>query len=188
MWDILTKEGKWDQFSSPKIMGNRVIKVTRTIKRNLMVVSIHSSGAKNLGLVWLGLFHHSVFITHHPSPITHHSSLKISQFSLPCVWTLFSLQITQIFHHFLWEPQLITKSVATVVYPRWFSIPSVLISPSPLKTECLSQNPNPNPLFLRWSSLASPRQCVPSPFQKLPCLASPPSPPSGLNKLHLRAR
>ena len=95
-------------------------------------------------------FHYSVFITHH-------SSLKISQFSLPCVWTLFSLQITQIFHHFLWEPQLITKSVATVVYSCWFPIPLVLISPSPLKTECLSQNPNPNPLFLRWSSLASPR-------------------------------
>ena len=49
-------------------------------------------------------FHHSVFITHHPSSITHHSSLKISQFSLPCVWILFSLQITQIFHHFLWDP------------------------------------------------------------------------------------
>ena len=174
-------------------MGNRVIKVTRTIKRNLMVVSIHSSGAKNLGLFWLGLFHHSVFITHHPSPITHHSSLKISQFSLPCVWTLFSLQITQIFHHFLWEPQLITKSVATIVYPRWFSIPSVLISPSPLKTECLSQNPNPNPLFLRWSSLASPR--LDSVYHlhfrstiSSPRLASPPPPPSGLNRLHLQAR
>ena len=63
-------------------------------------------------------FHHSVFITHHPSPITHHSSLKISQFSLPCIWTLFSLQITQIFHHFLWDPQLITKSVIAIVYPR----------------------------------------------------------------------
>ena len=117
-------------------------------------------------------FHHSVFITHHPSSITHHSSLKISQFSLPCVWTLFSLQITQIFRHFLWDPQLITKSVIAVVYPRnnsqflQFSFPLHPENKVPLPTQTRTlyscvEAPSPRLVSVYHhhfrSSLASPR-------------------------------
>ena len=102
-------------------------------------------------------FHHSVFITHHPSPITHYSSLKISQFSLPCVWTLFSLQITQIFHHFFVGPPTDHQVSNSCCLPAL--IPNSFSSHFPFTPEYRVPLPKPKPepfiLALKLLRLAS---------------------------------
>ena len=109
---------------------------------------------------WLLSFRHSSLITQN-IPI-------FTTYRLDTVFTLHNSNIST----FLWDPHLITESVSSVSLPALiphflhFSFPLHPFNRLPLP------KPKPEPIKMRWSAVSSPRQCVPSPFQKLPHLTS----------------
>ena len=103
----------------------------------------------------------------HSSLITQNIPI-FTTYRLDTVFTLHNSNIST----FLWDPHLITESVSSVSLPALiphflhFSFPLHPFNRLPLP------KPKPEPIKMRWSAVSSPRQCVPSPFQKLPHLTS----------------
>ena len=112
---------------------------------------------------------------HHSSPITHHSSLITQNFPiftplrLDTVFTPNNSNISSLFVGTPTDHQVSSHCCLPVLILNSFSshFPFTPENRVPLP------KPKPEPFILAL---------------KLPRLASPPSPPSGLNRLHLRAR